>query len=276
MQIDHVTFICCLMLLVLSRASKRVISRHCALKMSSFTEKISTETPRIVVNAHDVVLRMKNAATEHGRVAENIKLVAVSKTKPHTDIQQLYDHGYRLFGENYYQELVDKAAILPKDIKWHFIGHLQSSKAAKLIKDVPNLAVLETVDSMKLALKLNNAVGAVGREYLDVYLQIDTSGEETKSGIPPEEAVSFVQEVNEKCKQLKIKGLMTIGAPGDISCFDKLVECRVNVANTLGVSIDSLELSMGMSGDFEAAISKGSTSIRVGSTIFGERDYSKP
>jgi hypothetical protein len=85
-----------------------------------------------------------------------------------------------------------------------------------------------------------------------------------------------VQEVNEKCKQLKIKGLMTIGAPGDISCFDKLVECRVNVANTLGVPIDSLELSMGMSGDFEAAISKGSTSIRVGSTIFGERDYSKP
>ncbi len=230
----------------------------------------------IVTNANNVASRMRNVAIEHGRDADRIKLIAVSKTKPHTDIQQLYDHGYRVFGENYYQELVDKAAILPKDIQWHFIGHLQSSKAAKLIKDVPNLSVLETVDSMKLALKLNNAVGAVGREYLDIYLQIDTSGEETKSGIPPEEAVSFVQEVNEKCKQLKIKGLMTIGAPGDLCCFDKLVECRVNVASVLSVPIDSLELSMGMSGDFEAAISKGSTSIRVGSTIFGERDYSKP
>ena len=133
---------------------------------------------------------------------------------------------------------------------------------------------MQTVDSAKLATKLNTAVQSLGRPPLDVYLQVDTSGEFTKSGIPPAELVELVRFVRENCSDLRLVGLMTIGAPGDLSCFDRLVECRVEAAAVLGIPPEALELSMGMSGDFEEAVARGATCIRVGSTIFGERDYS--
>jgi pyridoxal phosphate enzyme (YggS family) len=139
-------------------------------------------------------------------------LVAVSKTKPAESIQELYNAGYRCFGENYFQELVDKAQTLPKDIQWHFIGHLQSSKAAKLVKEVPNLAVLETVDTVKLAGKLNNACEATGRAPLSVFIQVDTSGEATKSGVDGgEELQELLRFIRDKCPLLRVTGLMTIG-----------------------------------------------------------------
>jgi hypothetical protein len=108
------------------------------------------ETPKVsslvVDNAQYVVSKMNDAAIRGGREPAAVQLVCVSKTKPQETIKTLYDNGFRVFGENYFQELVDKAAILPQDIKWHFIGHLQSAKAAKLVKSVPNLSVVETVD----------------------------------------------------------------------------------------------------------------------------------
>ena len=161
------------------------------------------------------------------------------------------------------------------DIEWHFIGHLQSQKAAKLIKSVPNLAIVETVDSLKLAMKLNNACVSANRQKLDIYIQVHTSDEETKSGVSPDELIEIISAITKECPHLSIRGLMTIGAAGDSTCFDKLSACRVTLASELNVPIESLALSMGMSGDFEDAISRGSTSIRVGSTIFGARDYSK-
>jgi hypothetical protein len=100
----------------------------------------------VVDNAQYVVTKMNDAAIRGGREPSAVQLVCVSKTKPQETIKTLYDNGFRVFGENYFQELVDKAAILPQDIKWHFIGHLQSTKAAKLVKSVPNLSVVETVD----------------------------------------------------------------------------------------------------------------------------------
>ena len=102
---------------------------------------------------------------------------------------------------------------------------------------------------------------------------MDTSGEASKSGVPPEEAAALATFVKGKCPHLAVLGLMTIGAPGDASCFDRLVECRTEVAAALGVKEDTLKLSMGMSGDFEMAIAKGSTRVRIGSTLFGARDY---
>ena len=177
-----------------------------------------------------------------------------------------------------------KAAEMPSDISWHFIGPLQSNKAAPLVKKVglPKLACVETVASMKLANKLNNAVdgledyeGSEEDKKLGIYLQVNTSGEESKSGLAPgSELVDLAKDIAANCPQLSINGLMTIGAPGDLSCFDALVTCREEVAEALGVDVDSLDLSMGMSGDYDHAIERGATSVRVGSTIFGARDYS--
>ena len=148
------------------------------------------------------------------------------------------------------------------------------------------MACVETVSTIKLANKLNNAVdsllegsesdGTVAKT-LGIYIQINTSGEESKSGIQTEDELKeLIEGITSNCPHLKILGLMTIGAPGDYSCFDKLVEYRVSAASLLGLdSAEELELSMGMSGDFEEAIKRGSTSVRVGSTIFGARDYSQ-
>ena len=114
-----------------------------------------------------------------------------------------------------------------------------------LLRDVPSLECIQTVSSEKLATKISNAVSDLNRTCLDVYVQIDTSGEESKSGIPPEEALGLVTHIVTNCPNIAIKGLMTIGAPGDLSCFDKLVEVREEVARFLRVDSDTLELSMG-------------------------------
>lgn len=261
----------------LQLSTKRTFTRSLMSEFASnlaATGSASSSTPSVIVSNTDVVkARMIDAAIKCNRSPDSIRLVAVSKTKPSSDIMQLYEAGHRSFGENYFQELLEKSELLPKDIKWHFIGHLQSQKASKLVKDVTGLAVVETVDTLKLAKKLNNACESAERLLLDIYIQVDTSGEDTKSGVPPSEVVSLVQSIKQECPRLCIAGLMTIGAPGDLSCFDRLVETRIEVAEALSVSVDSLALSMGMSGDFQDAISKGSTSIRVGSTIFGERIY---
>ena len=236
---------------------------------------MSSEKSETVINLENVVSRILNTEERAERVHGSVTLVAVSKTKPAVAIQELYDAGHRIFGENYAQELVEKAADLPKDIDWHYIGTLQSKKAKTLVRDVPNLKCIETVDSEKLAMKINNACESCGRSQpLDIFIQIDTSGEDTKSGIPASEATSLATFIREKCPFLKFKGVMTIGAPGDLSCFDRLKECRNDIASFFHIDPDDLALSMGMSGDFEEAIERGATHVRVGSTIFGARDYS--
>ena len=180
---------------------------------------------QLTANLQLIQSQIREAAQECGRDPIEINLVAVSKTKPAEDIEILYEAGHRHFGENYMQELTEKAELLPKDIIWHFIGHLQSNKATKIINEVPNLGILETVDSLKLARKLNSALESIPKD-LDIYIQIDTSNEDTKSGITAEELPELIQAIRNDCKRLRIRGVMTIGAPNDLSCFDKLVACR--------------------------------------------------
>ena len=230
-------------------------------------------TPVVVGNAALVKRRVAEAATQCGREASSVRLVAVSKTKPASDIMDLYTAGHRAFGENYFQELLEKASALPQDIEWHFIGHLQSQKAPKLVREVKGLFVVETVDSLKLAKKLDAACESAERALLNVYLQVDTSGEDTKSGVPPAETVGLAQTIARECPRLRVAGLMTIGAPGDLSAFERLAELRNDLAAATGVEPAALALSMGMSGDFTEAVARGATSVRVGSTIFGERIY---
>ncbi|XP_008117867.1 pyridoxal phosphate homeostasis protein isoform X2 [Anolis carolinensis] len=180
------------------------------------------------------------------------RLVAVSKTKPAEMVIEAYNLGQRSFGENYVQELLEKASdsrILSScpDIKWHFIGHLQKNNVNKLI-GVPNLFMLETVDSLKLADRVNASWQKKGcSEKLKIMVQINTSGEDSKHGLPPGETVTTVAHILQKCPGLEFVGLMTIGSFGH-------------------------DLSMGPNPDFQIEV--GSTNVRIGSTIFGERDYS--
>lgn len=234
----------------------------------------------MATNLELVLKNVQTACEENGKNKNDVRLVAVSKTKPKELILDAYDAGHRHFGENYVQELVQKAQDLPNDIHWHFIGPLQSNKANLLVKSVvPEAASLtvETVSTLKLANKLNNAMAAVNESgdsdlKLSIFIQVNTSGEISKSGVTPSETLALCREIVENCPLLEIRGLMTIGAPGDLNCFDILRDCRDQVQEGLGVS--SLELSMGMSGDYQEAIKRGATNVRVGSTIFGERDYS--
>ncbi|EDV20116.1 uncharacterized protein TRIADDRAFT_61518 [Trichoplax adhaerens] len=246
--------------------------------------------------------RIMIALTEVGRARENIlqrieaaklrrsaelpniepRLVAVSKTKPVNLIIDAFESGQTHFGENYVQELERKAndeellKATKGQIKWHFIGHLQSNKCKKLAA-IPNLDTVETVDSKKLADCLNKAWESAGKlEQLNIMVQVNTSQEENKSGCPPDDCVTIVDHVLKRCKKLNFVGLMTIGQLGRHDAdsnpdFRLLSECRKTVSDKMGIPIDALELSMGMSQDFEHAIEMGSTSVRVGSAIFGSR-----
>ncbi|GJP53242.1 hypothetical protein CLOM_g12417 [Closterium sp. NIES-68] len=225
-----------------------------------------------------VLQRVAQAAERAGRSAGQVRVVAVSKTKPVSLLREVYDAGQRHFGENYVQEMLDKAPQLPPDIKWHFIGHLQSNKAKTIVSGVPNLYMVETVDSSRIANYLNKAVAAVGRPPLRVLVQVNTSGEESKHGVEPAACVDLVRHVTSQCPNLSFAGLMTIGMPDYSSRpenFEALARCRAEVCEQLGLNPEDLELSMGMSNDFEQAVEMGSTNVRVGSTIFGARDYSK-
>jgi len=212
------------------------------------------------------------------------RLVAVSKTKPISAIVEAYSAGQRHFGENYVQELEEKGHNKEitsnlSEIQWHFIGHLQSNKVKKVL-GVPNLFMVETIDSEKLANAVNNTWEKLNREQkLNVMVQINTSGEQNKHGCPPENAVVLVSHVINKCPSLHLSGIMTIGAYDyDLSLgpnpdFLRLVTVREEVCSALSLRKENLELSMGMSTDFEHAIGLGSTNVRVGSTIFGARTY---
>ncbi|XP_062871565.1 pyridoxal phosphate homeostasis protein [Trichomycterus rosablanca] len=214
------------------------------------------------------------------------RLVAVSKTKPPDMVVEAYKHGQRNFGENYVNELVEKAShplILTScpEIKWHFIGHLQKNNVNKLI-GVPNLYMVETIESVKLADKVNSSwqkLRSSNAQRLKIMIQINTSGEESKHGLNPDETVSTVKHIISNCPALAFAGLMTVGRYGyDLTegpnpDFQMLLKCREEVCENLTLSVEQIELSMGMSTDFEHAIEVGSTNVRVGSTIFGTREY---
>jgi pyridoxal phosphate enzyme (YggS family) len=241
------------------------------LRMSSEIE--------VDVGSHldEVRQNIARVCKDSGRELDDVRLVAVSKTKPLALVQAAYASGQRCFGENYAQELVEKAeAIGHDDVQWHFIGGLQSNKANMLVKGVVPYGklVVETVNSLKVAKKLDNAMNEFDGKTLEVFVQINTSGEDSKSGVNPKEAAELCEQIVKECERVKLKGVMTIGAPGDLECLDALVACRNQVAEKLEMEPKDLEVSMGMSGDYELAIQRGSTNVRVGSTIFGARDYS--
>jgi PLP dependent protein len=219
--------------------------------------------------------RIDRAAARAGRNPGEIGLMAVCKTKPVEAIREAYEAGHRLFGENRVQEFAGKAPLL-KDLaeaRFHLIGHLQSNKT----KQAAELFVaVDSVDSLKLAERLNSAAETI-RKTLDVLIEINVGGEEAKSGIAPgARELDEILEHASEWKNLRIRGLMTVppfteDPEGARPYFRELRELRDTIArkNLAGVSMD--ELSIGMSHDFEVAIEEGSTCVRVGTAIFGER-----
>lgn len=211
---------------------------------------------------------------------KQVTLVAVSKTKPIEDIFELYKLGQRDFGENYVQELADKAAQLPNDIRWHFIGHLQTNKV-KLI--APFVQLIHGVDSLKL-LKEINKEGEKSSRIIDCLLQVHIAQEETKFGLDEEELTLIIgQSDNLKMGNLKISGLMGMASFTDDMelvrnefrklkiLFDKLATPGLIVIGSRADSYRVPALSMGMSSDYRIAVEEGSTMVRIGSLLFGER-----
>jgi pyridoxal phosphate enzyme (YggS family) len=206
--------------------------------------------------------------------AKHVTLVAVSKTKPVSDILELYELGQRDFGENYVQELVEKAEQLPKDIRWHFIGHLQSNKVKYI---APFVHLIHGVDSEKLLREINKQAAKLNRT-IDVLLQIHIAKEETKFGLDEEELNLIIgQFENLKMENIRVCGLMGMASFSEDmnlvrSEFQYLKTLFDQHKFTIQYSPFTI-LSMGMSGDYKIAIEEGSTMVRIGSLLFGARNY---
>eukprot|EP01065_Artemidia_motanka_P050242 TRINITY_DN8547_c0_g1_i1.p1 TRINITY_DN8547_c0_g1~~TRINITY_DN8547_c0_g1_i1.p1 ORF type:complete len:264 (+),score=65.80 TRINITY_DN8547_c0_g1_i1:193-984(+) len=226
----------------------------------------------IDIGGNIAAVRQRIAAACDG--APEPQLIAVSKEKPLELVIRGLDSGHSDFGENYVQELCDKADKTAdrRDLRWHFIGTLQSNKCRQLA-GCPNLAMIHTVPSVKTARKLNAACASLRPDApLDVMVQVNTSSEESKGGCDPDGATELCGCILKECPQLRLKGLMCIGrytSPPGTEDFEVLRRTRDRVSEAVGVP--DLGLSMGMSHDFEHACKAGATHVRVGSTIFGIR-----
>ena len=213
---------------------------------------------------------------QHELVSQQVQLIAVSKTKPNEDLMALYDLGHRAFGENYVQELVDKEASLPKDIQWHFIGHLQSNKVKYI---APFVHLIHGVDSEKLLQEINKQ-GAKQNRVIDCLLQVHIATEETKFGFDGPALHELLMSGRvANYTNVRIKGLMGMAS------FSEDQQLLSKEFSTLKSYFDKAQqafpdgqfdtLSMGMSSDYALAISKGSNMVRIGSLLFGARNYTK-
>ncbi len=207
---------------------------------------------------------------------KSVTLVAVSKTKPENLILEAYNVGQKIFGENKVQDLVQKYEHLPKDIQWHFIGHLQTNKV-KFI--VPFVSLIHAVDSLKLLKEINKEALKINRT-VNCLLQIYIAKEETKFGLDEKEVFQLLESSDFKeLKNINISGLMGMATYTNnlsqiASEFDSLKKLHLKLKNTFFATDNSFnEISMGMSGDYKIAIANGSTMVRIGSSIFGERNY---
>jgi PLP dependent protein len=207
---------------------------------------------------------------------EDVKLLAVSKTKPVEMILEAFNAGQKRFGENRVQEARDKAPQLPAEIDWHLIGPLQKNKA----KYCPLIfSTIHTLHRADVAVELNNRCIAADKS-LDVLIQMNLTGEETKSGVSDLDELRKLEDELLGCEKLRLTGLMTIGDPRETEAenqkvFARLREILQTEAQRLGIQNQMVELSTGMSDDFELALKEGATYVRIGSAIFGSRQYNR-
>ena len=227
----------------------------------------------IADNLASIQARISKAALRAGRDPAEIRLVAVSKTVSAESIQEAIAAGVTILGENYVQEARNKIVRVGKQVEWHFIGHLQSNKARYAVE---LFSMVQSVDRLSLAEELNQEANKRGK-VLPVLIQVNISGEESKSGIDPQETLQLLERIA-ALQHLAVQGLMTMPPwfedPEDarpyFSAMRKLRE-KLSREKIPGVALQ--ELSMGMSGDFEVAIEEGATLVRIGTAIFGPRNY---
>lgn len=221
---------------------------------------------RLLENLEAVKADIRRAVAAACRQENSVKLLVVSKTLPLPVLQELYAYGVREFGENREPELESKAAAMPDDVTWHFIGPVQSNKIRKIVR---RAAVVHSVDSVEKLLKFDRIAGEEGKAPT-VFLEVNISGEASKGGMTPDELLNAVHAANE-CRFVKCRGLMTmapLAAEHDelMQIFTALRQLRDDMESATGSVLP--ELSMGMSGDFPEAIACGATIVRVGSRIF--------
>ena len=224
-------------------------------------------------NVIEVEKRVQAACDRAGRSRDEVTLIAVSKTKPVSDIEEVLTTGILDYGENKVQELSDKFEVLPKNIRWHMIGHLQRNKVKYLMGKA---VMIHSVDSLRLAEQIEHEA-AKADLVMPVLIEVNVAEEESKFGTTSTAALELVEAVA-KLPHVKVKGLMTIAPftdnPEDNRVyFKKLKQLSVDIKSKNIDNVDMDELSMGMTGDYEVAIEEGATMVRVGTGIFGKRNY---
>lgn len=224
-------------------------------------------------NFEEVEAKIQAACDSAGRKREEVTLIAVSKTKPVELLQEAYDLGNRIFGENKVQEIVDKYDQLPNDISWHMIGHLQRNKVKYIIDKA---AMIHSVDSLRLAEAIEKEAAKKGIT-ADILIEVNVAKEDTKFGVMPEDAGGLVLQVS-KLPHIRVRGLMTIAPfvenPEENRIyFRRLRNLAVDIGENKSDNVTMSVLSMGMTNDYEIAIEEGATMIRVGTGLFGARNY---
>lgn len=228
----------------------------------------------IAKNLQQVQKNILHACDAAGRDPKEVTLVAVSKTKPVSMLLEAYQAGARVFGENKVQEILDKYDQLPSDIQWHMIGHLQRNKVKYIIDKV---AMIHSVDSYRLALTIEQEA-AKKELVMPILLEVNVAEEESKFGLKTTEVLPLLEKISE-FSHIRVQGLMTI-APfvenpeQNREVFRILKKLSVDIGAKNINNVNMSVLSMGMTGDYEVAVQEGSTMVRVGTGIFGERDYS--
>ena len=227
-------------------------------------------------NIADVEARICAACERAGRDRSEVCLIAVTKTHPVDMLKEAYDLGLHVFGENKVQELTSKIPLLPDDISWHMIGHLQRNKVKMIIDRVD---MIHSVDSLRLAEAIEKEAAKIGR-VIPVLMEVNVAEEESKFGLTVADTPALVRTIAETCPHLQIKGLMTIAPYTDDKeanrpVFRALRKLAVDIKNENIDNVTMSVLSMGMTGDYEVAIEEGATFVRVGTGLFGQRDYSK-
>ncbi len=224
-------------------------------------------------NLNQVRENIKKACEKAGRNPEEVTLLAVSKTKPVSMLQEAYDNGCRDFGENKVQEIMDKVPQLPSNIRWHMIGHLQRNKVKYIID---KCQLIHSVDSLRLAQELSSQAEKK-HVHADILVEVNIAQEESKFGASREETIQLIENIS-KLPHISVKGLMTIAPfvtnPEDNRVyFRQIRELSVDIMKKNIDNVTMSILSMGMTGDYMVAIEEGATIVRVGTGIFGERTY---
>ena len=227
----------------------------------------------VAENLIQVQKNIEEACKKVNRDPDEVTLIAVSKTKPVEMLKEAYEAGARVFGENKVQEIVDKYDQMPSDVKWHMIGHLQRNKVKYIVDKV---AMIHSVDSLRLAETIEKEAEKKN-VVVPILIEVNVAEEESKFGLKPEEVLSFIEQIAD-FSHIQIKGLMTIApyvenAEENREIFRELKKLSVDIAAKNINNVTMSVLSMGMTGDYMVAVQEGATMVRVGTGIFGARNY---